>query len=50
VQETVWSWAKTLYELSASATETRSARQIVEDGSLTDDLINSTPDFGSLVP
>jgi len=48
VQETVWSWAKTLYELSASATEERSARQIVEEGGLTDDLINATPDFGTL--
>lgn len=48
VQETVWSWAKTLYEMSASADESRSARQIVEDGDLTDERINSTPDFGSL--
>lgn len=48
VQETVWSWAKTLYELANSADENRTARQIVEDGGLTDDLISSTPDFGSL--
>lgn len=48
VQETVWSWAKTLYELGASATEDRTMTQIVEEGSLTDDLINSTPDFSSL--
>ena len=48
VQETIWSWAKTLYELANTATEDRSARQLVEDGALTDDLINSTPDFGSL--
>lgn len=48
VQETIWSWAKTLYEAAESAGENRTARQIVEDGALTDELINSTPDFSSL--
>ncbi len=48
VQETVWSWAKTLYEMSANANEQRTARELIQEGALTDDLINSTPDFGSL--
>lgn len=48
VQETIWSWAKTLYELQTAEGETRGARQLVLDGALTDDLINATPDFSSL--
>ena len=48
VQETVWSWAKALYETANNAAEQRTARELIEEGALTDDLINSTPDFGSL--
>jgi hypothetical protein len=45
VQETIWSWAKTLYELQ---TGEASATQLLAEGKLTDELINSTPDFSNL--
>ena len=45
VQETIWSWAKTLYEMSSVD---KSAVENIKDKSLTDELINSTPDFRSL--
>ncbi|MEY2653418.1 MAG: Bordetella virus [Pseudomonadota bacterium] len=48
VQETVWSWAKTVYETANAATEERSAQQLIEDQAITDEMIRSTPDFGSL--
>lgn len=48
VQETIWSWAKTLYELADSAGETRSMEQLVVDQAVTDELIASTPDFATL--
>lgn len=48
VQETIWSWAKTVYEAAAAEGETRSARELVRSGAITDDLINSTPDFRTL--
>lgn len=48
VQETIWSWAKTLYEKAGAAGETRSAVQLVRDNALTDELIASTPDFRTL--
>lgn len=48
VQETVWSWAKTLYEAADSRDESRSAVDLVNDRAITHELINSTPDFGSL--
>jgi len=48
VQETVWSWAKTLTELADSATESRSATELVQDRAVTDELIAATPDFGTL--
>ncbi|MGL6289932.1 MAG: DUF7178 family protein [Silanimonas sp.] len=48
VQETVWSWAKTTYELASSKGESRSAVQLVLDGAITDDLIGATPAFGDL--
>jgi hypothetical protein len=46
VQETVWSWAKTLYE--AQNAERGSARDILYNEELTDDMIRSTPDFRGL--
>lgn len=49
VQETVWSWAKALYETANAGDEPRSAMQIVEEGALTDELINATPDFSTLL-
>jgi hypothetical protein len=45
IQETVWSWAKTLYEKRISKGETRTAQQIIEAGDLTDQEIGATPDF-----
>jgi len=48
VQETVWSWAKTLYEKAGSAGESRSAVQLIRDDAITDELIASTPDFRTL--
>lgn len=48
VQETIWSWAKTLTEMTDSATEFRTAQEIVLDDGVTDELIASTPDFGTL--
>ena len=49
VQETVWSWAKALYEMSASAGETRNNLQVLKEGSLTNNSINSVPDFEMLL-
>jgi hypothetical protein len=46
VQETVWSWAKALYESAEG--EGVSAAQFLNDGKLTDELINSVPDFNGL--
>jgi hypothetical protein len=48
VQETIWSWAKTLYETAGSAGEQRSAVQLIQDNAITDELIASTPDFRTL--
>lgn len=48
VQETIWSWAKTLYEKAGSAEESRSAVQLIKDNAITDELIASTPDFRTL--
>ena len=48
VQETVWSWAKTAYELSAKKGESRSVQELVEQGAVTDEALAGTPDFGTL--
>lgn len=48
VQETVWSWAKALHELQRSGSETRDAVQLLEEGALTNELIDSVPDFSGL--
>lgn len=42
VQETIWSWAKTLYELQ---TKDLGARELLENDAITDELIQATPDF-----
>ena len=47
VQETVWSWAKTLYELAEQRGTT--AEELLRSGQLTDAAIASTPDFASLL-
>lgn len=49
VQETVWSWVKTLYERRDRAGEDRTAQQILKAADLTHEDINSTPDFASLL-
>lgn len=46
VQETVWSWAKALYEKSRSARMT--SEEFLASGRLTDKLIADVPDFASL--
>lgn len=48
VQETVWSWAKTVYEMASAKGETRSAVDLVNEGAITDALIAATPDFRGL--
>ena len=48
VQETIWSWAKAVYEKADAAGESRTARQLVEDGDISAELINSVPDFSGL--
>ena len=49
VQETVWSWAKTLYELQDRRGETRNAVEILRAGDLTEEAIAGTPDFATLL-
>jgi len=49
VQETVWSWAKTLYELQGRRGETRNAVEILKAGDLTEEAIAGTPDFATLL-
>lgn len=44
VQETVWSWAKTLFELQ---NKDMGARELLDNKAVTDELIASTPDFSS---
>jgi hypothetical protein len=44
IQETVWSWAKTLYEKS----EGTSAEELLAAGGLTSEDISNTPDFATL--
>ena len=48
VQETIWSWAKTLYETAGAKGEMRSAVQLIQDNAITDELIAATPDFRTL--
>lgn len=48
VQETIWSWAKTVYEAADSAGEIRTAEELVSEGAITDAMIADTPDFGTL--
>lgn len=46
VQETIWSWAKSLYELAEANQSTAVAE--LKAGTLTHALVNSTADFSSL--
>lgn len=48
VQETVWSWAMSMFEMMDRRGEMRGAQEILDDGDLTDEVINATPDFRSL--
>lgn len=48
VQETVWSWAMSMLETMDRSDETRGAIELLDQGALTDDVINATPDFRSL--
>lgn len=49
VQETVWSWAKTLYERRDRAGEYRTMEQILKAADLTHEDITGTPDFAVLL-
>lgn len=49
VQETIWSWAKTLYEMQEASEGGYGAREIIDNGELRDELIAATPDFSSLI-
>ena len=49
VQETIWSWAKTLFEARQAAGESRSAFQLIREKALTDAQIGGTPDFAILL-
>jgi len=46
VQETGWSFWRTLYNLATAQGETRSALQLIRDGALTHELIAETPTLG----
>ena len=48
VQETIWSWVKTAYELSDAAGETRSVEELLQAGEITDERIANTPSFADL--
>ena len=48
IQETVWSWAKAIYESKGAAGETRSIPQILQSGEITDDIVRDTADFATL--
>lgn len=48
VQETIWAWAKTLYEMRERAGEQRTMPEILSDTDAINQLIQATPDFGSL--
>ena len=48
VQETIWSWAKALYEAGDTVGENRQLVEILEAGGLTHADIADTPDFGLL--
>jgi len=47
VQETVWSWAKTLYELAED--EKLTAVQVLQQGKLTDAVIATAPEFAAML-
>lgn len=48
IQETVWSWAKTLQEKAASALEDRDVQTILKAGDISHAEIANTPDFAKL--
>lgn len=48
IQETVWSWAKTLYEKRTVAGQDKTVQQILEMGGLTHEDIGNVPDFYGL--
>ena len=49
VQETVWSWSKTLYEMQEAREGGYGAVEILNNEELTGDLIAATPDFSTLL-
>jgi Large polyvalent protein associated domain 38/ParB-like nuclease domain len=49
VQETVWSWVKTLYEKTTSAGQKATAAKLLKTVGLTHEEIGGTPDFATLL-
>ena len=49
VQETVWSWTKTAFELADAAGETRTIEQLVADGEITDARVAAVPALGQMI-
>ena len=48
IQETVWSWAKAIYEAKGAAGETRSIPEILRAGDISDERILEVPDFATM--
>lgn len=49
VQETIWSWTKTAYELADVAGETRSVEELVRAGEITDARVAGASDFATML-
>jgi len=48
IQETIWSWTKTIYEARKAKGEIRSIPEILRSGEITDEMIQDTPDFATM--
>lgn len=49
IQETVWSYAKAAYEARDGKGNTRTISELWDDGMITPEVIDSVPDFGTLL-
>jgi hypothetical protein len=48
IQETIWSWAKALYEMRAERGGKTTTSDLLKSGELTSERVNSVPDFEKL--
>jgi len=48
VQETVWSWVKSIWDASNSEGELRNIPKLLSEGAITDKMIQDTPDFATM--